>query len=365
MKILLISNMYPSKDYPFYGIFVKNFENQLMPEGFKFETVAIKGRGRTKIEKLKKYFHFFSDIFRALNEDKYDLIYVHYVGHTLLPFLLFKRNLSKPLVVNAHGSDIFSVSNIGHLIQKMITPIIKEADMVVVPSNYFKSIIEEKFSIHKNSIFISPSGGIDTNLFMPLALEKREIFTVGFVSRIDEGKGWDVLLDAVYLLKQKNLNFKVLLVGSGDQNDAMLKKIDELELSGIVEYVGAKPHDELPYYFNQMDIFAFTTTRLAESLGLVGLEAMACGVPVVGSNIGGLPSYISENVNGKLFETGNSAMLAKYIEFFMALNKDEFSKYKTHALETAKRYDSKIVARELADKLKEVSKYTNAQREKI
>jgi len=346
--------MYPSKDHPFYGIFVKNFENQLKSEGFEFEKVVIKGRGRTKIEKLKKYFRFFIDVFRALREDKYDLIYVHYVGHSLLPFLIFKRNLSKPFVVNAHGSDIFSTSKIGYLIQKMITPIIKETDMVVVPSNYFKKIIEEKFSIDRNSIFVSPSGGVNTNLFKPMVVERSKLFTVGFVSRIDKRKGWDTLLEAVNLLKQKKLIFKVLIVGSGAQKNNMLQKIRKLELDDIIEYVGAKPHNELPYYFNKMDILAFTT-RLEESLGLVGLEAMACGIPVVGSNIGGLPSYIIDNVNGKLFEPGNSKELANHIEFFMKMNKIEFSKYKTKALETAKKYDSKIVARQLAEKLKEIT----------
>jgi hypothetical protein len=109
--------MYPSKDYPFYGIFVKNFENQLIAEGFEFEKAVIKGRGRTKLEKLKKYFQFFVDVFKAL--------------------LIFKKNSLKPLVVNAHGSDLFPVKKIGHLIQKIITPIIKKADMVVVSLNNF------------------------------------------------------------------------------------------------------------------------------------------------------------------------------------------------------------------------------------
>lgn len=354
MQILLISNMYPSKDYPFYGIFVKNFENQLMKEGFKFEKAVIKGRGKTTTKKLKKYFQFFLDVFRYLKKDKYDLIYVHYVGHSLLPFLLFKRNISKPLVVNAHGSDILSDSKIGRIIQKMVTPIIKKSNMVVVPSDYFKSIIEKKFFIHGANIFISPSGGIDTNLFRPMSLEQHKNFTIGFVSRIDRGKGWDILLEAVYLLKEKNLNFKVILIGSGEQNSAMLNTISKLGLKSEVEWLGAKHHDELPYYFNQMDIFVFPTTRLAESLGLVGLEAMACGVPVVGSNIGGLPSYISDGLNGKLFEAGNSKELAKCIEFFMKMDRDEFTKYKTQALETAKKYDSKIIAKQLAKKLKEV-----------
>ncbi|MBE0515703.1 glycosyltransferase family 4 protein [Sulfurimonas sp.] len=350
MKILLISNMYPSKDYPFYGIFVKNFENQLIAEGFEFEKAVIKGRGRTKLEKLKKYFQFFADVFKALREDKYDLIYVHYAEHSLIPLTLFGHLIKKPLIINAHGDDISYPSFISSFVKSTI----KKCDLIVVPSNYFKEIVGQNYN--HNNVFVSPSGGIDTNLFKPIVVERSKLFTIGFVSRIDEGKGWDILLDAVYLLKQKNLNFKVLLVGSGDQKDAMLKKIDELELSSIVEYVGAKPHDELPHCFNQMDIFTFPTIRKAESLGLVGLEAMACGVPVVGSNIGGLPSYISDGVNGKLFEAGNSEELVKCIEFFMTMDKDEFAKYKLQALETAKRYDSKVVASELAEKLKELSK---------
>lgn len=348
MKILLISNMYPSNKYPFYGIFVKNFEYQLREQGFQFDKVVIKGRSESKFEKIKKYFKFLFDTYRALKKNEFDLIYVHYAEHSLIPIVLFKSLIKKPLVINAHGDDILYPSLISSFVQNTI----KQCNLIVVPSDYFKEISEQNYN--HNNVFVSPSGGIDTNLFKPIVVERSKLFTIGFVSRIDEGKGWDILLDAVYLLKQKNLNFKVLLVGSGDQNDAMLKKIDELELISTVDYVGAKPHDELSYCFNQMDIFVFPTTRLAESLGLVGLEAMASGVPVVGSNIGGLPSYISDGVNGKLFEAGNSDELAKHIEFFMKMDKDEFAKYKTQALETAKRYDSKIVASELGEKLKGV-----------
>jgi len=118
-----------------------------------------------------------------------------------------------------------------------------------------------------------------------MVVERNKLFTIGFVSRIDEGKGWDILLEAVYLLKQKNLTFKVLMVGSGAQDNAMLKKIEELQLGDIIEYVGAKPHNELPYYFNKMDIFVFPTTRFAESLGLIRLEAMACDIPIFGLDI--------------------------------------------------------------------------------
>lgn len=354
MKILLISNMYPSKGHPTYGTFVKNFESQLKEEGFEISKAVIEGRGKSKVEKLKKYFNFFQDVVNAIKKNDYDLIYVHYVSHSLLPLLFVQKYINKPLVVNAHGSDIFTVSKAGSLIQKLVTPIIKNASLVVVPSDYFKEVVQNKFTLSKNKIFVSPSGGIDTNLFRPIDRKENDIFTIGFVSRIDNGKGWDILLDAVFLLQNKNYNFKVLMLGGGSQEDLLLKKIDDLNLHNIVEYIGAKPHEELVSYFNKMDVFAFTTTRLAESLGLVGLEAMACGVPVVGSDIGGLPSYISDGVNGKLFEPGNSKQLSEHIDFFMNIDSNQMNDYKEEALITAKKYDANIVKQELAKKIKEV-----------
>jgi glycosyltransferase involved in cell wall biosynthesis len=341
--------MYPSKEYPFYGIFVKNFEKQLKNENIEFIKAVIKGRGKSKLDKLKKYINFFIYVYKTINENDYDLIYVHYAEHSLIPLVFLKYFIKKPLIINAHGDDILYPS----FISSFVFNTIKHSDMIVVPSNYFKEIAEMKYK-HKN-VFVSPSGGIDTNLFKQLQVkEKQDIFTIGFISRIDEGKGWDILLKAVHLLKQKKFKFKVLMIGSGSQNELMLQNIKELHLVGLVDYLGAKPHNELPYYFNQMDVFVFPTTRDAESLGLVGLEAMACGVPVVGSNIGGLPSYISNKKNGLLFEAGNVNDLLSKLEYFLSLDKETFDDYKIQAFNTAKNYDSKLVAKELADRLKEI-----------
>lgn len=345
MKILLISNLYPSKEYPFYGTFVKNFEIQLSSKNFIFEKAVISGKASSKIAKIKKYLQFFKNVIHLVNKDDYDLIYVHYVSHSLLPLLFVRHLLKKPLVLNAHGSDVLVNSKLSLFIQKLVTPIIKKANLLVVPSKYFQEVVQQKFMIDKSKIFISPSGGIDTKLFRPLNYKKKnDVFTVGFLSRIDKGKGWDVLLKSMSLLKDKKI--RLLLVGSGSQENEMKEMIKQLGLNKIVELHGAQPHDKLPHYFNQMDIFAFTT-RLAESLGLVGLEAMACGVPVVGSNIGGLPSYIEDGVNGKLFESGNSTELARCIEEFMIMDKNKFDKYKNNALETSKKYDSQIISEKL------------------
>lgn len=354
MKILLISNMYPSKDYPSYGIFVKNFENQLIEENFKFEKAIIRGKNKNKLVKLIKYFIFFVDVFKAIHKNNFDLIYVHYIGHSLLPLLIIEKNIKKPLIINAHGTDIFSDSKIKIFIQKIVTPIIKKADMVIVPSRYFEDIMEKKFNISKNKIFISPSGGINRSIFRPLKTSiDNQIFTIGYVSRIDEGKGWDTLLSAISLLVNKNIkNFKVILIGEGSQEKLLSKKIIELNLKDYVEYLGSIPHETLVNFYNQMNIFIFPT-KLAESLGLVGLEAMACGVPVIGSNIGGLKGYINSGYNGEFFVPSDIEELSEKINYFMNLDEAELNNYKRGALETVKEYDSKIVAKNLTYKLME------------
>ncbi|WP_121628879.1 glycosyltransferase family 4 protein [Poseidonibacter antarcticus] len=352
MKILLISNMYPSKETPFFGTFVKNFKEQLEGENIISELAVISGKGTSKLDKIKKYFQFLKDVIIAIKKNNYDLIYIHYISHSLLPLLFVKSFIKKPLILNAHGSDVLVHNKVGFYIQKLVTSIIKKGNMIVVPSDYFKDVVSDKFQIKKENIFVSPSGGIDTKLFQPQEI-KKEIFTIGYVSRIDKAKGWDTLLDAVSLLNTKGFTFKVLMLGGGAEEKLLLKKIEDLKLKNIVKFLGPKSHNELVRYFNQMSIFAFTT-RLAESLGLVGLEAMACGVPVVGSNIGGLPSYIIDGVNGKLFEAGNAEELVESLEYFMNLDSENFQEYKANTFNTAQRYDSKIVARDLANKLKEI-----------
>lgn len=353
MKILLISNMYPSKDHPFYGIFVQNFEKQLIQDNVIVHKVVVEGRGKNKREKIKKYLQFFKNIIINIKQDNFDLIYVHYVGHSLLPLLFVQKYIHKPLVINAHGGDILVTSVIHSIIQKLVTPIIQKADLIVVPTKYFKGLVNKKFSVVNEKIFISPSGGINTTLFIPLEKKENNTFTIGYVSRIDEGKGWDTLLDAISLLKTKSLKLRVLMIGGGSQEHLLLKKIDDLSLGTIVEYMGVKPHDELPVFFNQMDIFIFPT-KLVESLGLVGLEAMACGTPVIGSYIGGLPTYIKSGVNGEFFEPSNIKQLSKQIVFFMNLNKDKIGKYQEGALMTSKKYDSKKVNHQLKEKLLEM-----------
>lgn len=119
-------------------------------------------------------------------------------------------------------------------------------------------------------------------------------------------------------IEWRNLGKRVLFVGYGGQTELLNKKIKEFNLSDCCCYLGPKTHQELNELYNQSDVMIFPT-MLYESLGLVGIEAMACGCPVIGSNIGCLPEYIKDGITGFLFESGNSHELAERITYFINL----------------------------------------------
>jgi glycosyltransferase involved in cell wall biosynthesis len=102
------------------------------------------------------------------------------------------------------------------------------------------------------------------------------------------------------------------------------------------------------------DVFVFPTYRQEESLGLVGLEAMACGVPVIATKIGGPLGYIVDNENGFLFDIKNVTMLAEKIMAFYKLPEIEKNKMKRNAITTAQTYDSVTVNKDLVAYLKKL-----------
>lgn len=115
--------------------------------------------------------------------------------------------------------------------------------------------------------------------------------TIGIVSRIENGKGQDILIDAVYILKKRVKNVKALIVGEGD--DSKLKaRIEKLDLNNNIELLGFQK--DLKKYFSKMDVFVFPTYWPLEGFGLVLLEAMKAGIPIVTTNFGPVPEIVND-----------------------------------------------------------------------
>lgn len=358
MNVLIISNMYPSARNPGYGVFVKNFEDSLREQGVLVSRVVIVGRAASKFRKILDYILFFIQTFRLVLFKRYDCVYVHYVAHSLLPvkFLMpILRLRGTKLICNAHGEDLLPRSLVERLIFKFVRGLIDGGALLVVPSPYFADIARSKFP--SVDIFVSASGGVDLDVFKPKDVfdYSGSVLHLGYVSRIDPGKGWFVLLRAIKLIREQrpDIAVKVSFVGEGVEVDLLLDNIKSCSMGEFVTYLGAMPQTMLPEFYASIDVFVFPTL-LPESLGLVGVEAMACGTPAICSNIGGVRGYVRDGINGYLFNPGDSEDLAKCVMRFSQLQKGERLMLRNSAIETALEYGRRLVAMQLYAKLIEV-----------
>ena len=349
-KILLVSNMYPSDKYKHYGTFVKNTEEILKDNGFEVDRVVIT-KHLDKITKLFSYIDLYIGTILKTVFNNYDYIYVHFVSHSSLGAVISKKLCKDTkLVLNAHGNDVLADMDFEMKNEERSKKYIKHADAVIVPSKYFKDVIVSKYDYDKDKIYVYPSGGVNTSRFVNIdqkeakkAVNLSDKYSyVGYVSRIEKNKGYDVFLKAIKELidQDKIKNLKFLVVGGGLEEDKFNELVKKLKLKDYLEIRNMVSQEELINIYNSLDIFVFPTYRKSESLGLVGLEAMSCETLVIASNNYGPTDYVVDNKNGKFFKPEDAKDLANKILEMKKMNNEEVKKMKKKARETAIKYDS-------------------------
>lgn len=311
MNILLLSNMYPSKKYPHYGVFVKNTASVLEQiPNVKLDTVVLT-KHDGKVSKLFGYLRFYASILLRGIFGKYDIIYGHFLSHIAMPLrIVMSLRPRIKLILNAHGNDVIADRPQDEKWVNLSKTIAPYADHIIVPSQYFKDLLIREFQYPEEKLFVYPSGGVDLTVFHPQDRDKSirqygldpQKKYIGYISRIEADKGWDTFLHTVSALKDDD-RFGFIVVGDGAEREAF----DELALSlGIHDRLvrfSLLSQPEIATLFSLLDVFCFPTRRKSESLGLVGLEAMACGCPVVACRAGGPSSYIEDGLNGFLVDT--------------------------------------------------------------
>lgn len=369
MKVFLVSNMYPSKKNPGSGIFVKNFVTNFKDKDFEIVGKAvIKGISYNKIIQTLNYINLYLKIFLKGIFIKFDFIYVHNISHSTLGVFIIALLKNKTVVFNVHGTD-FKSQNFINRTSRLIVDIMIKKNLVkafIVPSDYFKKMVQERFKIEEKLVIVSPSGGIDLKIFnsskkndTELNFYDSEFYTLGYVSRIEENKGWKLFLNLVKKLNDSNIKCKGLIAGKGSDEEELNKQILKLNLTENIVYYGIVNPHKLANLYNCIDVFIFPTLY-EESLGLVGIEAMACGTIVIGSNNEGIKSYIQDGRNGFLFETGNFEDLFRCTLDFYKLSDNKKNEMYKNAIQTAKSYDKDKVKTELLNRLK--SLYDNEKK---
>lgn len=154
--------------------------------------------------------------------------------------------------------------------------------------------------------------GVDLDRFTPARRPARERVVVGAVARLSSEKGLDDLLRAVALLRDRGVDVDVLLAGDGPSRPMLQRLASELSLDERVRFAGDIAHEGVPAVLQEMDIFAMPSTW--EGFGVAGVEASAMELPIVASDIHGIPDVVAHGVTGELLPPSRPDLLADAIE---------------------------------------------------
>jgi len=214
-----------------------------------------------------------------------------------------------------------------NMIKKLETQAASEADIVITITYALKKELVKR-GVLAEKIFVLPNG-VDSSSFVPiqkdislmesLGIKENEV-VIGYIGSIVEYEGIDLLIESLALLKEKNLDFKFLLVGDGRYFDVIKNKIQEFHLEDNIIVTGRVPHDEVEKYYSLIEIAPLPRKAVPVSeivSPLKPFEAMATGKIVLGSSVEAIAEIIQDGYNGMLFEKDNVNDLADKLELLI------------------------------------------------
>lgn len=305
-RLLLISNMYPKNEIDFFGIFVKKFESGIK-DYFLIKKCVIYGDNNSIFIKLFKYLQFYVKVFYNIFFN-YDVIYVHFPTRSSFPIVLnpiYKRRL---IILNYHGSDLSSSSRLNKLFNIILRPFVNHSSLIITPSESLKNCFLKKYE--NENVFVSPSSGVPDDFYEhQVNNNHNNVISFIYLSSLLENKGIITLLKALELLILNGFKFHCSIYGKGPLLE-IVKSFSKIN-NNFISYNGILQNNKIPKIYSQHDFFIFPSK--IESLGLVGLEALACGLPVIGSKIPAIESYLIDGFNGLVFNPNDSDDLAEKI----------------------------------------------------
>ncbi|MBI2436512.1 MAG: glycosyltransferase family 4 protein [Candidatus Magasanikbacteria bacterium] len=261
--------------------------------------------------------------------DEFDLVHLHYpfFGTANLVRRWKLKNPHKPFVVTYHmdtrGSGWKGL--IFKLYAKYWMPkILGVADKIIVSSFDYASVSDagHLFQTHKEK-WIELPFGVDIERFVPASNPDEVIYPSGldpyvpillFVGGMDVAhyfKGIPVLLDALRILKENNTPVQGVFVGDGEMREGFEMRARSYGLSKLVTFAGHVSDEDLPMYYRMADLCVLPSINQGEAFGMVLLEAMASGTPVIASDLPGVRTVAIDG--GMVFEPGNVNALAQTI----------------------------------------------------
>ncbi|EKQ54507.1 MAG: glycosyltransferase [Methanobacterium sp. Maddingley MBC34] len=315
---------------------VKDFEIIDDVNVYRVNNIGIRGLG---------YFSATINMLRTLlkldGEKSYDIVHSIAESPTSQVGTFFQKLKKKPHIITIQGGhlskrDLDSGWN-NKILKKFIEWSFKNSDYLHAIS---LALAEESKLLGAKNVVIFPNG-VNENMLnykskslirQQLGISDNEIIIIS-LARLVPLKGIKYVIMAFSKLVEEDLNTRLIVIGEGHQKKELEKLTKELKIDDKVDFKGFIPHDELPNILPAGDVFVLTPEY--EGLGIVFIEALASGVPVIASPVGGIADIIEDRKNGLFVEHGDVAKLFEAMQFLIS-DEETRDKYRNEGITTVK-----------------------------
>jgi len=264
---------------------------------------------------------------RVFHRFRPDIIHVHMLEFRF-PFAYFAGKGRIPIVATIHSfnSIEFSAPIQSEKYHKLVASNLRLSRNLIFVSHYVEKRYRQLFGDDNTAKCWVIHNPTDVGKYHPVDKDEArrriglcdEIPVLLFVGNMIKRKGIHILLEAVEILQKKDKVVRVVIVGDGPERQGIDDFVVNNGIGDIVKVEGQKQYPELLYYYNAADLFVMSS--LSETFGLVYIEAMLCGVPIIGTNVTAMPEVIPSEDYGFLVPPVDPSALAEAIE--RGLNKE-------------------------------------------
>ena len=288
---------------------------------------------------------------------KIDIAHAHYnMPYSDYSALRYAKRNKVPFVVTYHADAQESGGNLirnwAQIIynRSILKNVLNGADVIIATSNSY--INESKFlGDYRDKIEVIPNG-INLEEF-EISLSKEECRDklglphdkkiILFFGNIVAYKGPHILLKAFSKVKAQFNDLKLVFAGRGEMQEELAESAAKLGIKNDVLFTGYVDDRLKPFYYKSADIFCLPSITMAEAFGIVNLEAMACGIPVISSKLGGIPDVVIDKETGLLVKPEDEEALAESLIFLLE-NEDIASKMGKNGKKKVEEYSWEKIA---------------------
>ncbi len=256
---------------------------------------------------LKKFIGYFVEavlLHNYMAKNNIEHVHIHFANPASTVAMIAKEFGGIEYSISVHGPDEFYNTK-----ENLVKEKVKGAKFIRTISHFCTSQLMRESDPKYWNKFNIVRCGIDLNQFLPIKKQEKETFNIVCVGRLTPSKGQTILIGAVKKIIEEVKNFKLILVGGGEDFEGIKEKIEKEKLNEYIELKGPVSHETVKEILTGADVFALPS--FAEGIPVALMEAMAMEIPVISTKIAGIPELIEDYKNGFLVNASDEVQLAE------------------------------------------------------